>query len=747
MINIYSHNFIKNISRIILLLILTTHTAYSRDLSIDRKQLETMPVDIKADKLLQDNKNNLYIAEGNAELHQGTRTLTADYIEFNLDTQLAKAKGNVKLQQGGDIIQCEAFEINFDTQVGEAHNANIFLKQENYHIKGKQIEKISENKYKVLNGTITTCDGSNPVWSIEAKKMNLTVEGYAHLKNSFFKIKGLPVLYVPYFIFPVKNKRATGLLIPEYGTSSSDGYEFNNSLFWAISENSDATYWLDYATKKGTGNGLEYRIRFKENSWAKLYGYYINEDNKYFDEEYSETKDRSHKRIYLNFAGEHYFTNDLYLKANANYISDREFYGDYNEQVRRSLKKYNKSSLRSKDFDESFLFLNKNWDTYNLIFNIDVYKNLLSSDDDTTLLSSDEDTTLHRLPQLLFSSMRQELVDTPLFYQIDASYDNLWRESGLKGHRITVFPKISLPKNFNGWLKFNPEIGFKGISYLDLNNNRNFDKEGIFPSIKAELSTNFIKIFNFENKNIKKIKHTIEPGLLYEYQLENDQEEIPHFDTSNFDIQDRFYKRNVLSYYVKNRFTALYTDMTNTLAEKEIGYIMLGQSVNFSEPKGGLYYKEDKIYYKGDPDEDFSDIFGEVRLSLLTALYFKSKAVYDPYNNNLRYYSALLNWRNNTKEYLKLEYQYAINSYETVDIQGKLKIYKPLYVFFDARYDMLENDDMDTEFGIDLEFGCWGTRISIENSSGSSGRKSDTSVHFFLYLIGLGMNTQYLNRN
>lgn len=726
MTTLYTHNFIKIFLKIFFFLLLLTQVAYARDRSIDSKQLKSLPVDLKADILLQDNKNNLYIAKGNAELRQGTRTLIADYIELNLDTHIAEAKGNVKLQEGEDIIQCDAFKINFETKIGEAHNADIFLKQENYHIKGKQINKISTDKYTVIDGTITTCDGSNPAWSIDGKKMNLTVEGYAHVKNSFLKIKGVPILYIPYAVFPVKRKRATGLLMSEYGLSSSEGTEFNNSFFWAISENSDATYWLDYATEKGIGNGLEYRIRFKEDSWAKIYGYYINEDNEYFDDEYNNTKDRSHERMYLNFVGEHYFSDDLYLKADVNYISDREFYGDYNEQVRRSSSEYNKSSLRSKERDESFVFLNKNWDTYNLIFNVDVYKNLDTSDDGSTL---------QRLPQVLFSGMRQELVNTPLFYQIDASYDYFWRERGEKGNRITVFPKISLPKNFYGWLKFNPEIGFKGISYLNLNRNENYDKEGIYPSIKAELSTNFIRIYNFENNKIKKLKHTIEPGILYEFQPENDQDGMPEFD-----IQERFYKRNILSYYVKNRFTALYTDLTNTLTEKEVGYIMFGQSVNFSEPEGGLYYL-------GDPNEDFSNIFGEIRLSLLTNLYFKSKAVYDPYNSELSYYNVLLNWRKNLREYLKIEYQYANKSYENIDLQGQLRILKPLYFFFDARYDTLNDNDLDTEFGIDLDAGCWGIRLSVETSSGSSGRSSDTSLNFYLYLKGLNVPVNKLGRN
>ena len=207
-----------------------------------------------------------------------------------------------------------------------------------------------------------------------------------------------------------------------------------------------------------------------------------------------------------------------------------------------------------------------------------------------------------------------------------------------------------------------------------------------------------------------------------------------------FDIQERFYKRNILSYYVKNRFTALYTDLTNTLTEKEIGYIMLGQSYNFSNPEGGLYYK-------GDPNEDFSDFFGEIRLRFLKELYFKSKAIYDPYNSNLSYYNVLFRWKKSLRDYIKFEYQYSRNDYENIDLRGQIRIFKPLYIFFDTRYDTYNNNDLDTEFGVDIDAGCWGIRLSVENSSGSSGRSSDTSFNFYLYLQGLNVPVNKLGSN
>lgn len=701
---------------LIFLLSLMLNPAYGREMPFNSKDLTSLPVDIKADTVLHDNTENVLIARGRAELQQGNRTLTADYIKFNLSTQVASARGNVTLNEGEDFIHSESFEIDFKTQIGEVNQADIFISQENFHIQGEEIKKVGLDKYTVKNGTITTCDGPNPLWRIDARQINLTVEGYAHVKNSFFRIKGVPVIYLPYIFFPAKTKRATGFLYPEFGHSSSEGTEFNNSFFWAISENSDATFWLDYATKKGIGNGLEYRIRFKENSWAKIYGYYINEESDYFDHEYRDIRDRSHERIYLNFEGEHYFSQDLYLKANANYVSDREFYGDYREQANRSLSRMNKASLRTKERDESFIFLNKNWQTYNLLINFDAYKNLLHSDPDT----------LQRLPQIVLSGMRQQLSGSPFYYQLDAAYDYFWRDSGLKGQRFVLFPKISMPRTIGHWLKFNPEIGMKGVSHFDLNKSSGLDKNGIFPSATAELSANFIKIFSYDNSRIRKLKHIIEPGLFYEYTAENSQDEMP-----DFDLPDRYFKRHQLTYYVKNRFTALYQDLTGSLSEKEVGYLMLGQTFNFSDPEMGLYLR-------GESDDDFSDIFAEIRLTLLSGLYFKSKASYDHDSKELRYYNALLNWSNKKNEYLELEYRYARNYYEIIDLEGRLKVSNSLYVFFDTRYDSEDNDDMDTELGIDYSAGCWGTRFSIENSSGSGGRSSDTSINFYVYLKGLG---------
>ncbi|MCK7469883.1 MAG: LPS-assembly protein LptD [Desulfomicrobium escambiense] len=121
---------------------------------------------------------------------------------------------------------------------------------------------------------------------------------------------------------------------------------------------------------------------------------------------------------------------------------------------------------------------------------------------------------MQRLPQIVFSTMPQPLLDTQLFYQFDSTYDYFWRDQGQRGIVASAFPRLSLPFIHDGWLKFNPEVGLNALSYVSLEDERHYDNSGLFPNIKAELSANFIRIFSFENRLIQKPWHIVEPGIL-----------------------------------------------------------------------------------------------------------------------------------------------------------------------------------------------------------------------------------------
>ena len=188
--------------------------------------------------------------------------------------------------------------------------------------------------------------------------MDVTLDGYATLKHSTFQIHNVPVMYFPYFMYPVRIKRQSGLLMPEAGYSDSKGVIFNNSFYWAISDNTDATFFLDYASKKGPGEGIEFRYILNERSKGKLYQYYTMEDSSYFKDEYTDPLNRHRKRGFVNYEGEHYFNSTSYVKSIATWLSDRQIYQDYARVFMRSDSEIDRSysSIPGKEQIISFLY-------------------------------------------------------------------------------------------------------------------------------------------------------------------------------------------------------------------------------------------------------------------------------------------------------------------------------------------------------------------------------------------------------
>ena len=80
------------------------------------------------------------------------------------------------------------------------------------------------------------------------------------LTNTILRVKGVPVMYLPIFYYPIQeDDRATGFLLPIYGTSTVRGQSISNAFFWAINRSQDATFVHDWYSKTGQGFGGEYR--------------------------------------------------------------------------------------------------------------------------------------------------------------------------------------------------------------------------------------------------------------------------------------------------------------------------------------------------------------------------------------------------------------------------------------------------------------------------------------------------------
>ena len=262
------------------MLFLVPLTAPAQDFDAVRERLDAqdaeLPWIIDADTLRYDDQANIYVAEGNVIIQKGEQRLSADTVKFDRRQMRAVASGNIRVSFGQDELTGSHMELDLENQTGVLHNGYLLLRENNFRLQGERIEKLGENTYEIENASVTTCDGDVPDWIISGRTIRVTVEGYGWVKNATVRARNVPFFFLPYFVFPAKTERQSGLLIPEFGYSRRWGYFINQPLFWAISDNSDATFYYNFMSERGHKFGGEFRYLLTETSrgsWMADYLY------------------------------------------------------------------------------------------------------------------------------------------------------------------------------------------------------------------------------------------------------------------------------------------------------------------------------------------------------------------------------------------------------------------------------------------------------------------------------------------
>jgi LPS-assembly protein len=119
---------------------------------------------------------------------------------------------------------------------------------------------------QVIFTTCTVCEaeGTAPTWTLRARRavQNQDTQMITY-QDAVLEIKGVPILYVPYFAHPdPSSERRSGLLIPDAGISSKLGVFYEQPYYWAISSSSDLVISPMVSQKVNPLLKLDYRKRF-----------------------------------------------------------------------------------------------------------------------------------------------------------------------------------------------------------------------------------------------------------------------------------------------------------------------------------------------------------------------------------------------------------------------------------------------------------------------------------------------------
>lgn len=438
---------------------------------------EALPTTIKSDLL--EYKAGIYTARGGVLISQENRTLTASEVTLDNNTGDVTARGNVELVDGDNVLSSDGLRINLRTNYLRIDKGSIFIKEDNYHIDGNTIERLSQDRFRIKSAAFTTCDGSPPCWRFKGRNINIHLNHMLKARGVSFSIRDVPVFYLPYIALPILQERQTGFLIPRVGYNTGEGLKINSAFFWAISRSQDATLYADYYGKKGWGSGLEYRYILSDDTRGQFNGYYINDIQ----------VERTRWNIKYNHRQR--ISEDLSAKLRVNYLDDKTLFKDISEDIGERLQ-------RTQDSD---LYVNRRWDASSLHLWTQYTQNL----------SGNNKGIFQRLPEAGFKVMGSKINNLPLYWSLTSSASR-WDEKDTDLTRLHFAPRISARFLEGTGIVFIPEAGMEQTFY-EIAGEEDHARATLY-NLSASLST---KLYKPYPAGSGRIEHFIEPAIRYEY--------------------------------------------------------------------------------------------------------------------------------------------------------------------------------------------------------------------------------------
>jgi LPS-assembly protein len=748
--------FVGLYSWVVLFVVLVwTPSAFADDpLGLERPDL---PYHIKADSLSYDDANKTYMARGHVTIAHGNKLLRADAVDLNKATMDAQAWGNVHFTSGEDWLTGRRLELNLNDGTGTVYDGTLFVKEGHFHITGGKIEKTGEASYYIDDGRFTTCDGDSPAWKIVGKDVKVTIDGYGTVKHASFWAKKVPLLYFPYFVFPAKTTRQTGLLVPQFFLSDRDGFTYNQPFFWAINDSSDATVYGSYMDRRGFKPGLEYRYALGHRSkgtamFDYLYDRQVDhgtepEDTSgyYYQGFTGDEEDRlSKERWWFRAKGDQELPASFKVKLDMDLVSDqdylREFQRGYSNYDRSNTYFYEEFGRDLAEYTDTVrpnqLSINRHWNQYS--FTTDFRWN----DDAVARENGDPNPRLQQLPHVQFDGSKQQLLSSPLYSDLESSYDYFWQEEGNRGHRADLHPRVYYPMQILRHLDFEPSVGLRGTLW-EVDEYEDNGTQGVDGSssrevfdFRADLSTEFWRTFGLKGNRPEKIRHTVLPKVTYDYVTATEQEDLP-----NFDETDRLAEKNLITYSITNYLIAR--------SRRHRGPSTETAAVSLERPETPLYAYRDfcrlKFWQSYDIEEaqrddggssrrPFSDIRAELEFNPYDCLSLKGDTSWSPYDGDFTAYNALLVLCDRRGDGGLLDYRYTQDGTNNIRTEALVKLFGPVSVYGEHEYNIRDGQDVTTTVGLKYEPQCWSLDVSYIDDRTAEARE------FFveLGLYGLG---------
>jgi len=438
--------------------------------------------------------------------------------------------GLPEFSQAGDVMLGDRMIYNMKTKKAFVLRGRTEHDEGFYH--GQAMKLTDRSRIYVGDARFTTCDKEeDPHFNFWSKQMKIMVNDKVVAKPVVMYLGKIPVMALPFALFPIKKGRHSGLLIPKYGESSTEGRSIRGlGYYWAASQFWDAKATVNYYEKSGFLFRGDVRYQKRYTLRGNISGSFTRKNF-----EVSGTKER---RWDLRVTHSHEISPTTRFTVNANLVSSDNLYRETSANLQQ---------IARGNISSNATLTQRIGRSGNLTININQNRNIR---EDAATTGSPHIT--ETMPQINFSNRWSSLIPSgkkgtreAWYQQISIPYNvsflgrrkrTLYYEGygeteidegmGLKHNlRIMVSPRIF------GWLHLQPSFNYDEV-WLDRRNHYSLDPEtnqiddqkerGFFTvrTFNTSVSAN-TKIYGlFRSRYVPdvQVRHVMTPSVSFTYQ-------------------------------------------------------------------------------------------------------------------------------------------------------------------------------------------------------------------------------------
>jgi lipopolysaccharide assembly outer membrane protein LptD (OstA) len=293
------------------------------------------PVTYECNTLTYRVADAVMVLDGDARVSYGNTRLHSPLIEYDSGSYILFAPSEPELWEGEEKITGSSLAYNLKTRRGSISAGGTDY--EKGHYTGELVRKVGERELNVSKGTYTTCEHTeDPHYSFTSSKMKVYVDDKVIVKPVVLRVRGMPVFWLPFYMFPIRRGRHSGILMPrvEFGFDSDRGrFVRNLGYYYAPNDYMDFSFFGDYYENDRWLLHLESRYKLR----------YVLSGG--FDASFTQELDTDAQRWDLEGRHSQEIGEGGKLVVQADFVSDEDYRTDTSENLEKSLRRILESSL------------------------------------------------------------------------------------------------------------------------------------------------------------------------------------------------------------------------------------------------------------------------------------------------------------------------------------------------------------------------------------------------------------------